>query len=410
MKTTRGDLKNYISDRLAYLRGSTKRVSDIDTNPGLSDLKATIDKALKPYTEIDPEYRAKMLGYDNDDDKSTSLSFQDSEGKIHKAYTAKEKLFSGNSDFSVGKILRAKILGDFTDLNDFEIKAAGEGIGSLGGWLVPSEVSAKVIDLARNISCVMQAGAYTIDMPTPEMRLVKITGDPTAYWVGEHSAITESDWTIEPLTLKAVTLGVLVRASLELLEDAKNAGSALEGSMAKAIALELDRVALFGSGTKEPRGLDNCDGVNPISKGVNGGTITTYDDFSNAVEDVADHNGIAGAVIMAPRTFYTLDRLKEGTTLAPLPAPQSFVDLKKFVTNQIGVADTQGTATNCSKVFVGDFRNILYGIRTALQVDFTKEGGTDTFAKCEALIRCRIRLDLACLRENHFTKIHGIKV
>ncbi|GAJ22427.1 unnamed protein product, partial [marine sediment metagenome] len=195
----------------------------------------SVKKAVKPYITIDPKERAKMLGLE--EEKPTGLIFEDREGRKHKAYSPKEKLFSGDTDFSVGKILRAKILGDFSDLNDVELKSAGEGIGALGGWLVPTEVSAKVIDMARNLACIMQAGAYTMPMPTPEMRLVKITGDPTAHWVAEHGEITESDWTLEPITLKSMTCGVLVRSSLELLEDAKNAGTALEGVMAKALAL-----------------------------------------------------------------------------------------------------------------------------------------------------------------------------
>jgi len=365
-----------------------------------------IKKALEPYLDVSH----KRPGYGEDNETPTGLSFQDREGRIHKAFGSKEKRFTGGDDFSVGKIIRAKILGDFTGLNDVEIKAAGEGIGSLGGWLVNDSVSAKVIDMARNFSAVTLAGAYALPMPTPEMRLVKITGDPTAYWVAEHGEITESNWTLSPINLKAMTCGVLVRASLELLEDAANAGTSLEMAMGKALGLELDRVALLGSGTGEPRGLDNCENVNLISKGANGGTLTNYDEFSNAVEDVADHNGIAGAVIFAPRTYYTLDRLKAATTNNRLEAPQSFVDLKKFVTNQIGIADTQGTCTTASKAFVGDFTNILYGIRKSLEIEFTRQGGTLTFAKCEALIRCRMRLDVAVLRENHFTKIYGIKV
>lgn len=370
-------------------------------------IKDKVTEAINPYLLVK---RPAGEGTVAEEINPTGLSFEDKDGKIHKAYSPKERLFSGDRDFSVGKILRAKILGNFEGLNDIETRAAGEGIGALGGWLVPTEVSAAVIDMARNLACVIQAGAYTMPMPTPEMRLVKVTGDPTAYWVAEHGEISESDWTLEPITLKAITLGVLVRTSLELLEDAKNAGVALEGAMAKALALELDRVALFGDGVNAPRGLDHCDGVNLISMGANGGALVDYDEFSNAVEDVADHNGQAGAVIMAPRTFYTLDRLKAATTNNRLEAPQSFVDLKKFVTNQVGVADTQGTCSSASKAFIGDFRLVLYGIRKALEIEFSRTAGDLTFAKCQALIRCRMRLDVAILRENHFTKIYGIKV
>jgi len=368
-------------------------------------------KMQRPMLEgmtLDP----RELGFEHKaEEKLEPLIFQDASGKEHKALPLKEKLFEGKAeDFSVGKILRAKILGDFTSLNDFETKAAGEGIGSLGGWLISDQVSAKIIDLARNLAVVQRAGGYTIPMETPELRLVKILSDPSTQWLAEHGEISESDWAIAPINLKAMTIGCLVRASIELLEDAANSGNMLANAMGAAIALAVDKVALLGDGVNEPRGLDHCDGVNEISMGVNGGALSNYDPFSNAVEDIADHNGQPGAVIFAPRTFYTLDRLKAATTNQPLVPPQSFIDLKKYVTNQIPITDTQGTSTASSKAFVGDFTQLLYGIRKNLEVEITKEGGTKTFAKCEALIRCRMRLDVAVLRENHFTKIVGIKV
>ncbi len=353
----------------------------------------------------------KMLGGDSE---PTGLVFQDSEGRKHKAYAPNEKLSEDTfgEEFSVGRILRAKILGSYEGLNEIEIKAAGEGIGSLGGWLVPEKVSARIIDLARSLAVVQKAGALTMPMPTPEMRLVKITADPTAEWVAEHGKLTESDWTLEPINLKVVTLGVLVRSSLELLEDAPNAGDMLSGSMSKAIALEMDRVGILGSGSSEPRGIDNCSGISTISMGANGAALTNYDELSNAIEDVADHNGLAGAIIMAPRSYFVYDRLKAATTNNRLELPLSVQDIKDkgkiYHTNQIGITDTQGTASNASKIFVGDFKNILYGIRKNLEVEFTKQGGTDTFAKIQVLIRCRMRLDVAVLRENHFTKIIGI--
>jgi len=414
MSITQKKLEQCVQDVLNYRLGKVDcNKSGIQTDKNLAKIKEAIERGFDQTGafSVNPKDRPNdNYGFNSDDVKASGLSFQDSESRIHRALAVKEKLFTGNNDFNVGKIVRAKLLGDFTGLNDVETKAAGSGIGSLGGWLVNDSVSAKVLDMARNQASVMKAGAYTMPMPTPEMRLVKITGDPTAYVVGEHQAITESDWTLSPINLKAVTVGCLVRSSLELLEDAANSGTALEQAMAASIALKLDSLALYGSGSGEPRGLDNADGVNLISKGVNGGTLANYDDFSNAVEDVSDHNGQANAVIYAPRTHYTLDRLKAATTNNRLEAPQSFVDLKKFVTNQISITDTQGTCTSASKAFVGDYKNILFGIRKNLEIEFSKTAGQDTFAKCEALIRLRIRLDIGILRENHFTKISGIKV
>ena len=295
-------------------------------------------------------------------------------------------------------------------MNDSERRAFGEGQGATGGWYVSPLVSSYVIDLARNATCCMQAGAWTLPMDSPELTLVKVLTDPTAYWVGEHVAITESDGSFVPIKLKAVVLGTLIRVSQALLEDAPSAGETIEKMMAAALGLELDRVCLLGDGVNEPKGLFNCADINLYSMGTNGAAPTNYDPFSYASQYVLEDNGVPTAAIMAPRTFGTLDRLKEATTNAPLQAPQSYQDLKKFYTNQIPVNQTQGSATTASCAFVGDFKNIVIGMRKQLTIDISPAAGTNTFSKVEALIRAYLRVDVAVLREDHFCLIKGIKV
>jgi len=358
-----------------------------------------------------------LFGEDRDEDAPT-LVFEDNHGNTHRAISPKERFpldgdhVDGDGGIragSMGRILRARLLGDPTELNDAERRAMGEGTGSLGGWWVPEELSAQVIDLARNKTVCMQAGGYTLPMSGPELTLVKILTDPTGYWVKESEEITESEGSIGPITLKAIKLGVLVRVSMELLEDAPNAGQAIENQIASAMALELDRVGLFGDGVNEPRGLWECTSVNSRSMGTNGAAPTNYDKFSYAVQDIAAENGEANAVIMAPRTFYTIDRLKEGTTNAPLRGPASWEKLTKHVTNQVPITQTQGTCSTASCAFVGDFRQMVFGMRKNIAIEATREGGTGTFAKYQALIRGVLRVDVAVLREPWFTLIKGIK-
>ncbi len=355
------------------------------------------------------------------------LSFQSADGRTYRALPVSQRFtnlesqgagldgigfgfggLDGIGPGSLGKILRAKLLGDPMLLNDAERRAMGEGIGSAGGWFVPSLVSGYVIDLARNASCCMKAGAWTLPMDGPEVTLVKVITDPTAFWRAEHSAITESDGVFAPIKLKAVVLGCLLRVSQALLEDSASAGATIEKMLSSALGLELDRVCLLGNGANEPRGLFNCDDINSYSMGSNGAAPTNYDLFSYASQYVLEDNGTPTAAIMSPRTFGTLDRLKAATTNQPLVAPQSYQDLNKFYTNQIPVDQTQGTSSAASCAFVGDFKNIVVGMRKQLTIDVSPHAGTDTFAKVEALIRAYMRVDVAVLRENHFTKIVGI--
>ena len=320
----------------------------------------------------------------------------------------KKPEFSEIGPGTLGKVIRAKILGDYTSLSETERRAFGEGTGSLGGFFVPSLVSGYVIDLARNAACVLQAGAWTLPMDGPEITLVKVLSDPTGHWVGEHVAITESTGSFGPVTLKAMVLGALVRISVALLEDAKNSGTTIENMLSAALGLELDRVCLLGNGTNEPKGLLNCADINTYSMGANGLALANYDPFSYAVQYVFEDNGTPEAVIYAPRTAGALDRLKEATTNAPLAPPPSFQALKKFQTNQIPITQTQGTATAASSAFVGDYKNLVIGIRRQIAIDFSPHAGTGTFAQVETLIRAYMRVDVAVLRENHFTWVKGI--
>lgn len=348
------------------------------------------------------------------------LAFQDAQGKSVEAISNakrfsaldKEERSEGIGPGSLGNILRARILGDPMGLNPHEIKALGESVGGAGGWFVSPALSSYTIDLARNKSCVLLAGGWTLPMTTEEMTLVKVLTDPTAYWVAEHAKITESEGTFGPIKLKAMVVGCLVRVSRALLEDAPNSGNVIESQIGAALGLEIDRCALLGNGVNEPKGLSHCSDVNSYSMGANGLALANYDPFSYAVQYVAEDNGQATAVIMAPRTAGNLDRLKEGTTNAPLTPPPSFQALQKFSTNQIPITQQQGTSAVASSAFVGDFKNIVLGMRKQLTLDVAASGvgsgSVDVFSSVEALIRGYLRIDVAVLRENHFTWIKGI--
>lgn len=310
-------------------------------------------------------------------------------------------------ELSLGRMLRGLVTGDWKGA-EAERRALGSTPDTLGGYLVPSTLSARIIDLARNQARVIQAGAQTLPMETAQVTLARVEGDPTAYWRGEHAAITESDMAFGAINLKARTLAAMVRVSVELLEDALNLSQVVENALSQALALELDRAALFGSGTgDEPLGLRNWTGVNVVDLGANG-AAPTFADFSKAVQKIWERNGPdAGlAVIMAPRTAGDLDRLTDSTG-QPLRPPASFEALRKLVTNQVPVNLTKGTATNASVAFVGAFSELLIGARTNLTIEASRQAG-DAFGKLQVLVRAYLRADVAVMRPEWFTVVDGI--
>lgn len=311
---------------------------------------------------------------------------------------------------SLRSLLRGQIFGDWSGAEN-ERRAMGENTGALGGFLVPSSLSATVIDLARAKTVLVPAGALTINMPTAEMTVVKVKTDPTPHARPEHGAITESAPTFEPIRLRAHVVAALVRISVELLEDAPQAAQTVENTIAAALALEVDRLGLFGNGTTEPRGLLNTEGLGLVSMGTNGATPADYDAYLDAIAAIETANGTPGAVIMSPRTKRTLSGLKTGisgdkTSLVP---PAEFTALRRLVSNQVPTNLAQGTAPNTSASVVGDFAQMAFAMRTNLMMEATRTGGSDTFAKMEVLIRAYLRMDVAVFRPAHFAKIAGIK-
>lgn len=307
---------------------------------------------------------------------------------------------------SIGKYVRGLVTGNWEGAAA-ERRAMSEGVLSDGGYLVPTELSSSVIDLARNKARVMQAGARTIPMSSNNITFAKVLTAPTANWKKENDPIPESGMTFGAVTLNAKTLTSMSRMSVELLEDAINLDNIVADAIAQGLALELDRVGLFGKGIDpEPLGLYGTTGIQKIDMGANGGELKDYDPFSLAVEQIENVNGTANALLWSPRTAGTVDRFKDGMK-QPLAAPESFRNLTKLPTNQIPNDMTKGTANNASCVVVGAWNNMFVGMRRniVLEVSRTAAGA---FENLQVVIRAYLRADIVVAKPEQFVIIDGI--
>lgn len=307
---------------------------------------------------------------------------------------------------SYGELIRAATLGDFRGLPE-QVKSMGIGSGAQGGWLVPEPVGIRLIDMARNRSACMAAGAVTAPMTTETMTLAVTTQDPTAYWVGEHEEITESDAEIEPIKLEAKAVAAMVRTSREFLEDSPQAAQFIENGLSASLALEMDRVGLLGSGVKQPRGLENTPGINEVLMGANGAAASNYDHLIDAITAIRQNNGEPNAFILNAAIAGAHGKLKNGDGIYTV-APPDVAALRRIVSNQLPQTETQGTSSVCSSCYVGDFSQLLYGNRLDVRI-VSGPYGTGTFAKRQILIMAYARLDVAVLRPNWFTRIKGLK-
>lgn len=233
--------------------------------------------------------------------------------------------------------------------------------------LVPTAQAAWLIDRARNKARVLEAGARTVKMDAHDVKVPRLTGSTAPAWRSEGSSIATGDLTLDYVSLSAKSLAFMVTVNRELVADSDpSAMDLISEDLAKQIALEWDRVAVRGSGTSpEPRGLENASGVTVVTAGTgNGDTIANlkYDFLLQDQATVRSYNFEANSAIYAPRTDASLSALKDtaGQYLTPPPALSA---VRRLATAQVPISLTVGTSNDCSVVYMGQFDQLLLGVR-----------------------------------------------
>jgi HK97 family phage major capsid protein len=210
------------------------------------------------------------------------------------------------------------------------------------------------------------------------------------------------------MTLTAKTLPCLVRISAELLEDlSPEATDTIENELGLALSLELDRACLRGSGLDpEPTGIRNAAGVTVTSLGANGAT-PSWDSVIDAVSTVRAANIEPDAILWAPRTQQTFDKVKDLQNRY-LEPPTSLSAVPRLVTNQIPTDMTVGTSTDCSELYIGRWSDVLVGIRTDLrfQVRVLDERYIDNL---QYGLLVYLRADVALAHPQSFNVVTGVR-
>lgn len=305
-------------------------------------------------------------------------------------------------DLSPGQVLRALAVGAS---NSLEARALAEGVDTSGGYNVPEVLSARLVDRTREELATGQAGISMISLDSERNAFTKLVTDPTPVWRPENVAITESEPTFGRVVFEPKTIGVLVKASQELIEDSVNIGVALETSIAAALAEELDRAILFGNGATEPLGLFNMPGVQSVSMGDNGAAITDYTPFLDAIEDLQVANAKdPQASIMAPRTLRVINGLT-ATDNQPLQRPPALTNMRFLRSNKVPIDQTQGTADNASSILLGDWPELVVGVRTRLRIEVLKERFRENL---QIGYLAFMRMDVAAWHTESFAKIVGV--
>lgn len=158
--------------------------------------------------------------------------------------------------YSAGKWLMATVMGHTAQgavarqwCRDHEIRVQTEGINTAGGFIVPTVMETAIIDLREEYG-LFRKEARILPMSSDHTLIPRRSGGVDAYFVGETTAITESDKSWNQVELTAKKLGALTRMSTDLSEDSIiNLADDLAGEMAYAFAVKEDACGIDGDGT-----------------------------------------------------------------------------------------------------------------------------------------------------------------
>jgi len=177
-----------------------------------------------------------------------------------------------------------------------EFRALSSDVNTAGGVLVPDELQAAIITLREEYGFIRRE-AQLIPMGRDVMEVPRRTGNMTATPTGQGASLTESDGTLDQVSLTTRKWGILTRFSTELDEDAVvNIGDMVAQEMAYAFAYAEDDAAVNGDGTSTYNGVyglkkrfDN----NLTLTGAVGVTTATHNLFTEI--DIDDLIGLMAA-------------------------------------------------------------------------------------------------------------------
>lgn len=279
---------------------------------------------------------------------------------------------------------------EFAALNDPIIQMAQTTSATAGGYLVPDEFRATILEIAmensivRPRATVIPMGSDTVKMPAwnQESHATNFYGGVLGYWVGEGSPITSSDAAFKEVALAVNALAGLNYQSLKLLKASPmGVSKLLEDGFGKVIAFMEDQAFIDGPGTTQPYGIIGSDCEVAVSR-AGGGAIAAAD----VVGMYASFMGSpSNAVWIANKTtFPQLYAMKDGgnnqlwiPSLVP-GIPGSLLGIPVVWSEKASALGTKGD------LILADFQYYLIGDLGQLAIDYSEHV---RFANLEGAMR-----------------------
>ena len=212
------------------------------------------------------------------------------------------------------------------------------------------------IDVLRNASSVMQAGARTLNGLSGDVRIPKKTAAASASWIAtEGGAATESEMTVGNIAMTPKTLGAFTDVTRQLMiQSSMDVEALIRDDLATAIALAIDLAGLEGSGASgQPTGILNTTGINSVTDFA--AANPTFAEVVTLETALAEDNALMGnlAYILPASMYGALKTTEKASGTA-----QFVVEPGGTINGYRSIVSNQGTAGN---LYFGNFSDLLVG-------------------------------------------------
>lgn len=234
--------------------------------------------------------------------------------------------------------------------------------GSAAGDLVFTDARpGSFIELLRNRLALNTLGVTMLTGLNGPVAIPRQTGAPTAYWVAEKGAPSESNPTVDQVNLTPKTLGAYTEFSRRLvLQSSIDVEQMVRNELATVIALEIDRAALYGLGnTNQPLGLKLITGINTKDFNADSPTYAELVEMETLIN--ADNADIGAMAYVTNSTRYGAFKTTEKAT-----GTAQFVLEPGGTVNGYNVVRSNQVATG--DVFFGVWSQMLMGMWGALDL------------------------------------------
>ena len=218
------------------------------------------------------------------------------------------------------------------------------------------------IDVLRNSSSVMQAGATVLTGLSGDVKIPKKTAGASAGWIAtEGGASAESEMTIGQVSLAPKTLGAHTDVTRQLLiQSSMDIEALIRNDLTSAIGVAIDKAALEGSGASgQPTGILNTSGVNTVAAFA--AANPTFAEVVGLETAVAEDNALQGNLA------YILPAAMNGAlkTTEKASGTAQFVSDGTMINGHRAIVSNQATAGN---MYFGNFADCLVGMFGGLDI------------------------------------------